>query len=147
MGEAGYRSIASSADFSALSVLGEKLVHQVHHFLPLYLGGTHEQGNLMQAEGHAAKDEVESEDPQAKPARVAVTAHAKLHEMIDTTSIADFLEQDTAVPRVTLSWRSLASAFPMDSLNILIGELGPRGAIKYTDTERRLIGGTDTSNS
>lgn len=148
--EASYQTRARESGFSALQRLGQGLQHQIHHFLPIYLGGGHQSGNLVQAEGHAARTEVpvpSTEDPN-KTERIALTAHAKLHEVIDATDITEFvrpaeqlLEAGQVAPPVTLDWHSLATAFPLEDLNVSIGELHGDGCITYEVTERPIKDG------
>jgi hypothetical protein len=91
---------------------------QVHHVVPLYLGGTHEARNLVQARGDAKVAE-----------NVAATAHKLLHDLIDQTSVTFFVDQQKITS--TLDFTSLSQKIPASTRKILIGTLYENGYIKY----------------
>lgn len=108
--QALYHSIAKNSQDPMLS----ELAGQLHHIIPLYLGGSHREDNLMRAEGLA---------------KVAGTAHGIMHELLDSTSIAKFLGQ--ADNDITLKWSDLAKILDPQSTFVYIGELVADGRISY----------------
>ncbi|HBB32826.1 MAG TPA: hypothetical protein DDZ80_21645 [Cyanobacteria bacterium UBA8803] len=110
--QAKYKTIAANAKEKALS----ELTGEVHHVIPLYLGGGSELGNLMVAEGGAAVEE---------------SAHNAMHQFIDELEIGELLN---VKDKITLDWASLGGTFPDDMLKILIGTVKQDGSIEYKET-------------
>jgi len=111
-----YHGIARDSDYSAVRELGG----QLHHALPLYMGGGHEQDSLIQAEGMA---------------RIASSAHGMLHNMIDEQDVSEFLGEE----EVTLEWADLAETYDPDGLMVVLGTLFTDGHIEYDETELPLL--------
>ncbi len=111
-----YGAIASEAENEASHKLGE----EVHHVLPLYLGGSHVEGNLLSVIGKASQD-------------VAQSAHAALHRLIDGVSITGLMEDNVE----TLSYRDLSRAFAKEPESILIGTLHLLGDITYQTLRKK----------
>jgi hypothetical protein len=118
--EALYHGIAEASDQALLN----EFDGQLHHVIPLYLGGGHAEGSLVQAEGMA---------------RIETDAHGILHNFIDNTVVANMIG---AQPHTPLEWNALAQAFPGKALDLLIGELQgpdggrPAGTISYRKVEK-----------
>ncbi|MEM9491197.1 MAG: HNH endonuclease signature motif containing protein, partial [Myxococcota bacterium] len=68
-----YTQIATKSNDELLS----KLQGEIHHFVPLYIGGSHDEHNLVRAEGAA----------RVKENATRITAHAQLHQLIDETKV------------------------------------------------------------
>ncbi|WP_428268721.1 hypothetical protein [Haliangium sp.] len=114
-----YQQIAASSNEKLLS----QLSGQIHHFVPLYLGGSHEVGNLIRTEG----------DARVKDTATRVTAHALLHQLIDEMGVKVWL--NGRIQETTLKWQDLASTFNDDDLVILIGTLMKAGSISYQESK------------
>lgn len=89
---------------------------EIHHIIPLYLGGTHEERNLISAEGGAA---------------VEGTVHNLLHELIDATNVEFFV--NGLRRSSTLDFTALSQAIPPDVRRVLIGVLFSTGLIRYSE--------------
>ncbi len=92
---------------------------QIHHVLPLYLGGGHELENLAVIFGGSS---------------AAGTPHQMLHAVIDSIDISSYVA--TSAPRLTLRVEDLARHYR--EFNILIGILRSDGQIEWDDTGQRL---------
>lgn len=92
---------------------------QIHHVLPLYLGGGHELENLAVIFGGSS---------------ASGTPHQMLHAVIDTIDISSYVA--TSAPRLTLRVEDLARHYR--EFNILIGILRSDGQIEWDDTGQRL---------
>jgi hypothetical protein len=110
-----YTAIGEASANRMLSGLGG----QIHHVVPLYLGGGHPETNLMRAEGDARIR-----------AGMRDTAHHIMHEFIDNLEIVRFVDGI----KVKLREPDLRRAFPDDAVQILIGVLYPDGRIAYQET-------------
>jgi hypothetical protein len=110
--QAKYTTIAAKAQEKALSALSG----EIHHIVPLYLGGGSEAASLMAAEGGAG---------------IAGSAHNAMHEFIDDLKIGKTLGVKNAY---TLDWQSLGGTFPDDTLKIIIGTVKQDGSITYKET-------------
>ncbi|HEU5101100.1 MAG TPA: hypothetical protein VFU22_18875, partial [Roseiflexaceae bacterium] len=95
---------------------------EIHHVLPLYLGGAHIRFNLAEVYGAAADEN---------------STHHVLHQLIDRVDISSILGQDAG--SVTLEDSDLRRVYGAN-LNVLIGTLYADGDISYEDTEVRLSG-------
>jgi len=120
-----YSSVAKKYNASVQA----KFKGEVHHVIPLYLGGSHQIQNLIKVHGKKASD-------------IADSAHAALHNFIDTTSIELFLK-DNASPsgqasiKTTLKDTEIADKLK-GHLKILIGTLKEDGSIKYKETQIKM---------
>jgi hypothetical protein len=92
---------------------------QIHHVLPLYLGGGHELPSLAVIFGGSG---------------AGGTPHQMLHSVIDAIDIRTYIT--TNVPRLTLRVEDLARHYR--EFNILIGVLRADGQIEWDDTGKRL---------
>lgn len=112
--QALYHGVLEKAEGTLNSVLKKGLGDaQIHHLMPLYLGGTHHIENLLTLFGMA---------------RIESTAHGMMHKVIDETRIDAYLETDR---EITLENSSVSSYFSDDKLDILIGLLKTNGSIEY----------------
>ncbi len=92
---------------------------QIHHVLPLYLGGGHEIQSLAVIFGGSS---------------AAGTPHQMLHEVIDRIDISSYVGENAGT--VTLRVEDLARHYR--EFNILIGALHTDGSIEWDDTGQRL---------
>ena len=113
-----YHGIAKKSNFSAV----KKMKGQLHHALPLYMGGSHEEHSLIQAEGMA---------------RVESAAHGMLHKMIDDQDITEHLGPRAA--ETTLEWKDLADHYEARNLAVLLGVLKDSGKITYEESDLSLV--------
>lgn len=95
---------------------------EIHHLIPLYLGGGHRQQNLKKVSGSAST-------PGA--------AHQIMHSLIDKTSVAILVEDH--LRETTLKWSDLAKAIPKKVREVLIGTLFEGGAIKYEEFDKKAV--------
>ncbi|MEM9548290.1 MAG: DUF4157 domain-containing protein [Bacteroidota bacterium] len=114
---------AHKSDFNA------KFGEQVHHIVPLYLGGSHNINNLIKVQGQAKAD-------------IAESVHAQLHHFIDELSITLYLENEGSDPEeVTLDgldFDGVRAKLTDDKLVVLLGMLYQDGTIKYKETDIKL---------
>jgi hypothetical protein len=123
--DALYRSVAQKYSGS----MQAKFSGQVHHIIPLYLGGSHVIQNLIKIQGQKASD-------------ISDSAHAALHNFIDTTEVELFIKQkiggeDEVSIRTTLKDIDIAEKLK-DHLKVSIGTLRNNGAIAYKETSINL---------
>jgi hypothetical protein len=95
-----------------------EMLGQIHHLIPLYLGGGHDPQNLEKAIGNA---------------KTPGTAHQILHDVIDQTQVEIWIEDQQK--STTLSWSDLAKQIPKRARRILIGILFKGGSIEYDEQE------------
>lgn len=116
-----YTSIAQNSSDPLMRQAGA----EIHHVVPLYLGGGHNEENLLRAGGSAS---------------VADSAHRALHELIDSQTIQFALgDGDNRLQSQTrLSPNSIRSAVPPDRLEVMLGTLYKGGTIDYDTTGLRL---------
>jgi hypothetical protein len=120
-----YKSIAEGSDDTLLS----DIQGQIHHFLPLYLGGGNEASALVRAQGSA---------------RISEEAHGMLHELIDETSISQYMDTQD---EVTLQFDSLKDHYKDDELKVLIGTMLTDSTIHYKETNLKLIASDSQENT
>ena len=103
-----------------------KYGEEVHHVVPLYLGGSHHLSNLLKVQGKAKGE-------------VSDSVHRELHDLIDegavTTYIQDKAGQPISVTLNSLKPSELKSKITPQGLNIVIGTLFTDSSIKYRDTK------------
>ena len=112
--QALYTKIAENSKDVTLSALAG----EIHHVIPLYLGGSHNELNLMMAEGHEA---------------VASSAHHEMHAIIDELNVEVWVNNN--VKAVGLEYTQLAKDIPRNALKIIIGTLFDDGSITYEETK------------
>jgi hypothetical protein len=93
---------------------------QIHHALPIYAGGGHDEFSLAVVYGGASS---------------AGSPHNMLHSVIDNLQIAPFLNTNAA--RVSLRVEDLYRHYRAD-LVVLIGTLYTDGRIEWQETGRRI---------
>ena len=108
-----YSKLANSGDDEVLNTMRG----QIHHVIPLYLGGGHNAENLMRALGHAA---------------TAGTVHHLMHSLIDQT-VVDAWVNNQKLSALSLDYNQLANRIPRDALRVIIGILFCDGRINYDD--------------
>ena len=101
----------------------------MHHIIPLYLGGSHVISNLIKVQGYKASD-------------MADSAHAALHNFMDTTQVELFIKEkvsgeDEVSIRTTLKDTDIAEKLK-DRLKVSIGTLRSSGAISYKETDIKM---------
>jgi hypothetical protein len=111
--EALYQGVAEKAGKGFL----EKMEGELHHVIPLYLGGGNEATSLVWASG-----------------TVSSGAHGALHAFINTTKISKWLSTNPNKP--TLKYWDIAAQFPGKILDVLIGVLNDDGSIKYKTAKK-----------
>ncbi|MFN8394617.1 MAG: DUF4157 domain-containing protein [Bacteroidia bacterium] len=103
---------------------------EIHHIVPLYLGGGHNLYNLLAAQGSARL-----------PDNVAITTsvHAILHDRIDKAKIAAFLQDSLADAKISANFEALSPSDITNMMkgkqNLIIGTLFRNGDIKYRDAK------------
>ncbi len=105
-----------------------KFKGEIHHAIPLYLGGSHMLSNLLKVQGQAAKKAAES-------------AHAALHKFIDELSVTLFFEREGKDPE-TVTLNNFTVKEIRDKLQgkskLLFGKLYTNGEIKYKETNIKI---------
>jgi hypothetical protein len=124
---ATYERVAAASANTAL----KSLKGQIHHFVPLYLGGGSQEENLVSAEGKAS---------------VANTTHNLLHRFIDKLEIKNHLCQ-LPQNKTSLKYGDLVKAFPDDILLLIIGTVYDDGRIVYTQTKVKYRADTNTKGT
>ena len=146
-----YQRISDDYSKDHADQIKSMLSGQVHHLVPLYLGGSHKIGNLIKAVGDAKVGNAEKEglsqvQIDAIKAKAAKSAHFHLHQLIDTvtevtTAIKDDVE--SAVPAKTIKLASLTDsdinkAISSDKLSLVIGTVFEDGNVAYEQTNIKI---------
>jgi hypothetical protein len=117
-----YESIAQNSGDEMVNLAANVTEKQIHHVVPLYLGGPHAVRNLFSATGDAkvAHD-------------VPATAHKLMHDLIDKTQVSFYLAAKDKEFTSKLSFTDLAQTLPADQLKLLMGTLYEDGHIDYQE--------------
>lgn len=122
--------------------LESKLSGQIHHLVPLYLGGSHNYRNLIAAHGHARVN------VEKFPQEAADSAHKALHDLIESKKkvrirILGEMKDGTINKNITLDTLSPgkikhAIETQVVSLDLIIGTMYADGFVKYINTSINL---------
>ena len=118
--------------------LESKLTGQVHHLVPLYLGGSHYYKNLLEAYGDARIN------VEKYPEKAAESAHKALHDLIENKEDVEVRilgemkdgTKDANITLDTLSPGKVKSAIEkqVNSLDLIIGTMYGDGFVKYVNS-------------
>lgn len=122
--------------------LEAKFEGEIHHLIPLYLGGSHFYRNLLAAHGSARVN------AEKYPKLAAESAHRALHMLIENQEnvrirILGEMKDETVNKNITLDTLSpgkVKSAIEkqVKSLDLLIGTMYADGFVKYVNSSINL---------